>query len=192
MVAARSGDEAGASAPRLVLLSPQGRPLDQGLLEELAREPWLVLLCGHYEGFDERVREGLEPLEISIGDFVLSGGEVPAMVLVDGIARLLPGVVGHPESVRQESFSRPEGGLDFPQYTRPRVYRGMAVPEVLVSGDHGKVAKWREAEAQRRTRARRPDLMEVGTASDGRADAAERGADITERDVPASEEQHNG
>jgi tRNA (guanine37-N1)-methyltransferase len=146
--------------PRRVLLTPQGRRLDQGLLEELAREEWLLILCGHYEGFDERVRLGLKPLEVSIGDYVLSGGEVPAMVLIDGISRLLPGALGAPEGARDDSFARTGGLLEPPQYTRPRVFRGMEVPEVLLGGDHGAVARWREEQALQRTRERRPDLLD--------------------------------
>jgi tRNA (guanine37-N1)-methyltransferase len=146
--------------PRRVLLSPQGRKLDQDLLRELSRERWLMLLCGHYEGFDERVIQGLQPEEVSIGDYVLSGGEVPAMVLLDGIARLLPGALGAPDGAGDDSFSCGGGGLlEAPQYTRPRSFRGMDVPEVLFSGDHGKVKRWREQQARERTKTRRPDLL---------------------------------
>jgi tRNA (guanine37-N1)-methyltransferase len=146
--------------PRRVLLTPQGQRLDQGLLETLAREPWLMLLCGHYEGFDERVLEGLRPLEVSIGDYVLSGGEVPAMVLLDGIARLQAGALGAPDGAEDESFSASRGRLlEAPQYTRPRTFRGMDVPEVLLSGDHGAIARWRDEQARARTRQRRPDLL---------------------------------
>jgi tRNA (guanine37-N1)-methyltransferase len=140
-----------------VLLTTGGRRLDQTKLRELASEERLILLCGRYEGIDERVRLGMEWDEISIGDFVLSGGEVPAMVVLDGLARLLPGVLGHPDSPRDESFEN--GLLEAPHYTRPRVFRGMAVPEVLCSGDHGKVAEWRRAQALAITRERRPDLL---------------------------------
>jgi tRNA (guanine37-N1)-methyltransferase len=157
---AAEGQAAGLGAPRRVMLTPTGRRLDQALLGELAREPWLVILCGHYEGFDERVRLGLQPLEVSLGDFVLSGGELPAMVLIDGVARLIPGVVGDPAGPHDDSFSGThEGLLEGPQYTRPRVFRDMEVPEVLLSGDHGAIAAWRREQALARTRERRPDLL---------------------------------
>jgi tRNA (guanine37-N1)-methyltransferase len=142
---------------RPLMLTPQGRRLDQSTLEGLARAERVLLLCGRYEGFDERVREiGFE--ELSIGDYVLSGGEPAAMVVIDGIARLIPGALGHEESAGDDSFSK--GLLEGPQYTRPPEFRGLTVPEVLVSGHHGEVAKWRHEEALRRTRERRPDLLE--------------------------------
>lgn len=143
-------------ATRLIL-TPQGARLSQGLVEELAVCPRLMMLCGHYEGFDERIRVGLGAREISIGDFVLSGGEPAAMVLIDAVVRLLPGALGHDESAADESFS--SGLLEYPQYTRPREFRGMEVPDVLISGDHGKVAAWRQEQARQRTRQRRPDLL---------------------------------
>ena len=143
---------------RPFLLSPQGRRLDQRLLAELATAERVLLVCGRYEGFDERIREGLGFEELSIGDYVLSGGEAAAMVVVDGIVRLLPGALGHEGSAADDSFS--DGLLEGPQYTRPPVFRGMAVPEVLVSGHHGEVAKWKREQALRRTRERRPDLLE--------------------------------
>lgn len=150
--------------PRRVLLSPQGRKLDQAMLEELAREPWLVLLCGHYEGYDERIPLGLGYEELSIGDYVLSGGELPAAVVIDGVARLIPGVLGAPDGAGSDSFSMGSPGgerlLEGPQYTRPREFRGMTVPEVLLSGDHGAVAAWRRAQALARTAERRPDLLQ--------------------------------
>lgn len=149
--------EAGGT-PRLLLPSPQGRRLTQALVRELSRERHLVILCGHYEGIDERVREGLGAEEISIGDYVLSGGELPAMVIVDAVARLVPGVVGDAASVAEESFS--EGLLDYPHYTRPAEFRGMRVPEVLLSGHHAEIRRWRRREQLRRTRERRPDLLE--------------------------------
>lgn len=139
-----------------VLLTPTGRTLVHEDLERLARLPELLLLCGRYEGFDERIRRGISWEEISIGEYVLSGGEVPAMVLIDGIARLLPGVLGDEESAVRESFQ--DGMLDHPQYTRPREFRGMEVPEVLLSGDHAKIEAWRREEAQRRTREREREL----------------------------------
>lgn len=147
-----------ASPGRLVLLCPSGRRLDQDMLKSFAAEPRLILVAGHYEGFDERLRLGLEPEEVSIGDYVLTGGELPAMVIIDGVARLLPGVLGDPKSAEDESFSG--GLLEYPQYTRPAEYRGMRVPEVLLSGDHEAVEDWRRGEAVRRTRERRPDLLE--------------------------------
>jgi tRNA (guanine37-N1)-methyltransferase len=127
---------------RLIGLSPQGRRLDQPWVAELAREPRLILLCGRYEGFDERIIEILRPELLSIGDFILSGGEVAAMVVVDAVVRLIPGVLGDARSAIDESFG-PEGGLEYPQYTRPRVYRARAVPEILLSGDHAAIARWR-------------------------------------------------
>jgi tRNA (guanine37-N1)-methyltransferase len=141
---------------KVVLLSPQGRRLDQPLVRRLADEPRLILLAGHYEGFDERIRAGLADLEVSLGDFVLSGGEVAAMAVVDAVVRLLPGALGKEESVAEESFSADL--LEYPQYTRPRVFEGMAVPEVLLSGDHARIAAWRREQAEQRTRRRRPDL----------------------------------
>ncbi len=141
-----------------ILLTPQGEKLHQGIVRELAGQQRLLVICGHYEGFDERIRQGLQPREICIGDYVLSGGEPAAMVLVDAVVRLLPGAVGDEQSVEHESFSH--GLLEYPQYTRPREYRGMAVPEVLLSGDHARIAEWREQEAVARTRQRRPDLLE--------------------------------
>ncbi|UCF34970.1 MAG: tRNA (guanosine(37)-N1)-methyltransferase TrmD [Phycisphaerales bacterium] len=143
--------------PVRVILTPQGELLTQKILTELASKPWLVILCGHYEGFDERIRTGIEAREVSIGDYVLSGGEPAAIVLIDGVARLLPGVLGGEESVEEESFSR--GYLEYPQYTRPRDFRGMTVPEVLLSGDHGRIRAWRTEQAKKRTLERRPDLL---------------------------------
>ena len=136
-----------ADAGHLVMLTPAGRRLDQSVVEELARRDRIVLLCGRYEGFDERIRETLEPDEISIGDYVLSGGEVAAMVIVDAVARLVPGVLGDEESARQDSFSGAERLVEGPQYTRPREFRGLQVPDVLLSGDHARIAKWRHDQA---------------------------------------------
>jgi len=146
-----------AVEPELILLTPQGNRFDQSMAEELSRKSRLVLLCGHYEGFDERIRQGLSPREISIGDYVLSGGEAAAMVVIDAVVRLLPGVLGCSESSADESFA--SGLLEYPQYTRPRVFRGMSVPEVLVSGNHAAVEAWRREQSQARTRQRRPDLL---------------------------------
>ncbi len=144
-----------------ILLTPQGEKLTQKLVQELAGLPRLLIICGHYEGFDERVRVGLAPREISIGDYVLSGGEAAAMVLVDAVVRLLPGALGDEGSARDESFT--SGLLEYPQYTRPREFRGLQVPEVLLSGDHGRIARWRRDEALVRTREKRPDLLETAT-----------------------------
>jgi tRNA (guanine37-N1)-methyltransferase len=127
---------------RLVMLSPQGRRLDQEYVGELAGEPRLILLCGRYEGFDERIIEILQPELLSVGDYILSGGEVAAMVLIDAVVRLFPGVLGDDRSAVDESFG-PDGGLEYPQYTRPRIYRGLAVPDILLSGDHAAIARWR-------------------------------------------------
>ncbi len=147
-----------------ILLTPQGEVLRQKRIEELAKEPRLMIIAGHYEGVDERVIDELAPLEISVGDYVLSGGELPAMILIDAIVRLLPGVLGHEDSAAEDSFSPrgPEGMrvLDCPHYTRPQVWKDRVVPEVLLSGDHGAVEKWRMEQMIERTKVRRPDLLE--------------------------------
>ena len=142
---------------RTILLSPGGRPFNQAKAWELSRLPSLTLICGRYEGIDERVRQYFVDEEISIGDYVLTGGEIPAMVLVEAISRLLPGVLGDPESVVEESFS--DNLLEYPQYTRPRDYQGLEVPEILVSGDHKKIRVWQRAEALKKTERVRPDLL---------------------------------
>jgi tRNA (guanine37-N1)-methyltransferase len=147
----------GPEAKRVLLLSPAGRRLDQAYAHALAEEPWLVLICGRYEGVDERVVEGLPAEEVSIGDYVLAGGEVPALVVLEAVARLVPGIVGREESLHQESFQ--EGFLEHPQYTRPQEFRGMRVPEVLLSGDHTRIQEWRRKEALKKTRRVRPDLL---------------------------------
>src|SRR5947209_17120786 len=134
----------------LVMLTPGGRRLTQEVVRDLASHQRLVLLCGRYEGFDERIRIGLKPVEISIGDFICNGGEVPAMVVIDTVIRYVPGVLGDPDSVVEESHSE-EGRLEYPQYTRPRVFRGMEVPEVLLSGNHQAVARWREQQSLARS-----------------------------------------
>jgi tRNA (guanine37-N1)-methyltransferase len=139
-----------------ILLSPQGRLFDQQLALELSRHPRLLLIAGHYEGFDERITEGLRPLELSIGDYVLTGGELPAMVVVDAVVRLLPGALGAEEGAAEETFA--DGLLEHPQYTRPRDFRGMRVPDVLLSGNHGAIADWRLEQRKNRTKLRRPDL----------------------------------
>lgn len=143
VVAAVEAVQARADPPgRLILLSPQGRRLDQPKVEELAREPRLTLICGRYEGFDERVIEIVQPERLSVGDYVLSGGEVAAMVVMDAVIRLIPGVLGDAQSAVDESFG-PDGGLEYPQYTRPRVFRSLPVPEILLNGDHAAIAEWR-------------------------------------------------
>ncbi len=147
-----------AGPVRVILMSPQGRRLDQRLVEALAAESHLALVCGHYEGVDERVREHLVDDEVSVGDYVLTGGELPALVLIDAVARYIPGVLGKSESAEEESFR--DGLLEYPQYTRPEDYRGWRVPEVLLSGHHAMIARWRRRESLRRTLERRPDLLE--------------------------------
>jgi len=150
--------QADATPGKVVLLTPQGRRMDQALVKELADQPRLILLAGHYEGFDERIRTGLADMEVSLGDFVLSGGEIAAMALVDAIVRLLPGALGKDESSHEESFSM--GLLEYPQYTRPREFRGLTVPDVLLSGNHAEIRRWRQEQAQLRTMQRRPDVWE--------------------------------
>lgn len=152
--------QAGATpAGHLVMLSPQGRQLTQQVVEELAEKPRILLLCGRYEGFDERIRLILRPDEISLGDFVLNGGEVAAMAVIDSVVRLIPGVLGDEESSCRDSFSGARHLLDHAQYTRPRSFRGHDVPEVLLSGNHEAIAQWRAANQMERTRQRRPDLL---------------------------------
>jgi tRNA (guanine37-N1)-methyltransferase len=143
---------------RVILTSPAGRPFRQEIARELATEEHLLLICGSYEGFDERVRECLADDELSIGDYVLTNGALPAMVIIDSVTRLLPGVLGDDESSVDESFS--DGLLEYPQYTRPAEFRGMNVPEVLLSGDHAAIERWRREQARLRTGQRRPDLLE--------------------------------
>jgi tRNA (guanine37-N1)-methyltransferase len=152
-------DALGEGPRRSILLSPAGRRLDQALVRELALEPWLVLICGRYEGVDERVVEGLAAEEISIGDYVLAGGEVPALVVLEAVTRLVPGVIGREESHEQDSFGA-DGVLDHPHYTRPAEFRGMAVPDVLLSGNHAEIERWRREAALEKTRRNRPDLLE--------------------------------
>jgi tRNA (guanine37-N1)-methyltransferase len=147
----------GAANVPTILLSPQGRVLDQQTVQELAQYPRILLLCGRYEGIDERVVEYLVTDEISIGDYVLSGGEIPAMVVIDAVTRLLPGALGSDESARRESFS--DGLLDYPQYTRPAEYRGFRVPEVLLGGNHAEIERWRKRKSLEKTRRRRPELL---------------------------------
>ena len=142
---------------RVILLSPAGRKFNQAIARELAQAGQLLLICGSYEGFDERIREHLADDELSIGDYVLTNGALPAMVIIDAVTRLLPGVLGDDESSTEESFS--EGLLEYPHYTRPAEFRGMKVPEVLLSGNHAEIAKWRAEQARLRTAERRPDLL---------------------------------
>jgi tRNA (guanine37-N1)-methyltransferase len=143
----------------LVMLSPQGAKLDQALVEKLAGCERLMLLCGRYEGFDERIRTGLEPLEVSAGDFITNGGEVPAMLVIDAVIRLVPGVLGDETSSKYESFAD-SGLLEYPQYTRPAEFRGMRVPDVLQSGNHQEIDRWRREQSLERTRQRRSDLLD--------------------------------
>lgn len=153
---------------RRILLSPQGRTFDQSLANEYAASQRLLLICGHYEGFDQRIIDLLQPEELSIGNYVLTGGEIPALAVVDAVVRLLPGVVGHPEATACESF---QGELlDYPQYTRPREFRGLSVPDVLLTGNHAEIAAWRRQQAARRTRERRPDLLRGTRAEPDEAD----------------------
>jgi len=158
-IEALAGEKGAGRAVRVVYLSPQGQPLSQEKLSELAEGPPLLLVCGRYEGIDQRVLDLAVDEEISIGDYVLSGGEIPAMVLIEGIIRLLPGVLGNPASIQTESF---QGGavLEGPHYTRPPIYRDLSVPEILRSGDHAAIEKWRRKNAQSRTLERRPDLTD--------------------------------
>lgn len=173
LTGAGDSPESAAKGVRVVLLSPQGRVLTQSLAAELAGSERVVIICGRYEGVDERVAQALATDEVSIGDYVLSGGEPAAVVLVDAVVRLLPGALGNETSAVNESFS--EGLLDFPHYTRPPEFRGVRVPEVLLGGNHAEVARWRRRESLRKTRRNRPDLF-------SRADVSERERDELERD----------
>jgi len=150
-------DRADTGRGRVVMMTPQGTPFRQADARRLATLPHLVLVCGRYEGVDERVREGWVDEELSLGDFVLTGGELPALAVIDAVARLTPGVLGNEASHADESFEA--GLLEYPQYTRPREFRGRTVPEVLLSGDHGRIARWRAEQALERTKERRPDLI---------------------------------
>ncbi|HEU4865308.1 MAG TPA: tRNA (guanosine(37)-N1)-methyltransferase TrmD [Actinomycetota bacterium] len=153
-----AAESLGPGNRRTLLLSPAGRRLDQALVRELAAEPWLVLIAGRYEGVDERVVQGLPAEEVSIGDYVLSGGEIPALVVIEAVTRLVPGVIGREESHERDSFGD-KGLLDHPHYTRPAEFRGMEVPEVLRSGDHAEIERWRREAALEKTRRNRPDLL---------------------------------
>src|SRR5689334_10590034 len=163
--------EGAGGTGRLLLLSPRGRPLDQETVRAFANGPGVTLICGRFEGVDERVIENRSIEEISLGDFVLSGGEPAAIALIDACVRLLPGVVGRAETLEEESFAA--GLLEYPHYTRPQVWQGQAVPEVLVSGDHRRIAEWRREQAERLTRERRPDLWRRYAASKPGATAME-------------------
>ena len=145
---------------KLVMLTPAGERLTQRIVEKLATEPRLLLLCGRYEGFDDRIRQVLDPREISVGDFVCNGGEVPAMVVIDAVIRLIPGVLGDEASAADESHSEP-GRLEYPQYTRPRVFRGLEVPEILLSGNHGAIAQWRREQSEKRSRTNRKQRADL-------------------------------
>ena len=155
------GPEAGCP---VILLTPQGRVFNQKIAMELVRHPRLALICGRYEGVDERIREHLVTDEISIGDYVLTGGELPALILIDAISRLIPGVLGDPDGAMDDSHAT--GLLEYPHYTRPPEYRGWGVPEILLSGNHAKIEKWRREQSLRRTLKRRPDLMDNATLSE--------------------------
>ena len=144
-----------------ILLTPQGKTFNQGIADDLSKKTRLMIICGRYEGFDERIRSGIDALEISIGDYVLTGGEIPAMVVIDSISRLVPGVLGGDDSLQDESFMNRM--LEYPQYTRPAEFRGMKVPEVLKSGHHSKIEEWRMENAILRTQERRPDLLKEKT-----------------------------
>jgi len=145
--------------PKVILMSPTGRRFDQQMAKQLSRESHLIIICGHYEGVDHRVIEHLIDMEISIGDYILTNGAIAAVVFVDAIARLLPGTLGHERSAVDDSFSSERSGLEGPQYTRPAEFRGWKVPEVLLSGNHAEIAKWRKEQAMKRTRENRPDLL---------------------------------
>lgn len=151
-----------AEPGQLIMLTPSGRRLDQKLVEELSEKQRLLLLCGRYEGFDERIAQGLKPMEVSVGDFICNGGEVPAMLLIDSVIRLIPGVLGAEASAKYDSFSADQL-LEYPQYTRPREFRGMEVPEILLSGNHPAIADWRREQSLQRTRERRGDLLDENT-----------------------------
>ena len=155
----------GESPGQLIMLTPQGRKLDQKLVEELAQQKRLLLLCGRYEGFDDRIRQGLQPMEVSVGDFICNGGEVPAMLLIDAVIRLIPGVLGDETSHKYDSFSE-SGMLEYPQFTRPREFRGMTVPEVLLNGNHQEIQRWQQQQSLKRTQERRSDLVPPGAGDD--------------------------
>jgi tRNA (guanine37-N1)-methyltransferase len=176
----------GTNPGQLIMLTPAGERLTTPVVQELAQQERLILLCGRYEGFDERIRQGLRPREISVGDFVCNGGEVPAMVLIDTVIRYVPGVLGDPDSLAEESHNEP-GRLEYPQYTRPRVFRGMEVPDILLSGDHKAVARWRDQQSGIRTQGAPGSFQrqksagnshEEPIAEGGRADPEDRQRDV--------------
>jgi tRNA (guanine37-N1)-methyltransferase len=173
---------------RVILLTPQGRLLTQAIVHELAALPRLILICGHYEGVDERVREALAEDEISIGDYVVSGGEIAALVLVDAVARAVPGVVGSPAALSEESHAA--GLLEYPQYTRPADFRGMQVPAILLSGHHAEIARWRRRQSLLRTALRRPDLL--ARAALTAAERAWLAEELNQRGVPTGAEPAGG
>ncbi len=150
--------------PLVILMTPQGKRFEQAEAKRLAKMPWIIFICGHYEGVDERIREHLADEELSIGDYVLTGGELPALVVIDAVVRLVPGVLGDEESASKDSFWN--GLLEYPHYTRPADFRGYKVPEVLLSGHHAEIEKWRRKESLRRTYLRRPDLLETANLSE--------------------------
>ena len=154
------------SNAKTLLLSPQGKRLDQPMVESLSENDHYIVLCGRYEGFDQRVIDVLQPQEISIGDFILNGGEVAAMVLIDSLIRMVPGVLGDENSCIEDSFSSGNRMLEFPQYTRPREFRGFSVPEILLSGNHEKIRQWRKEQSIEKTREQRPDLLPVDNSAD--------------------------
>lgn len=171
-----------------ILLTPQGRPFNQAAATRYAACDRLLLICGHYEGFDERIIQLLQPEEVSLGDFVLTGGELAALAVIDSVVRLLPGALGHEEAAAHESFQR--GLLDHPQYTRPRDYEGLRAPDVLLSGNHAEIEAWRRAEAEARTRQRRPDLLARQPAAPAPPTAAGRAILTAHRRFPESEALH--
>jgi tRNA (guanine37-N1)-methyltransferase len=172
----------------LVMLTPGGRRLDQRLVEELAGQRRLVLLCGRYEGFDDRIREGLRPLEVSVGDFVCNGGEVPAMLIIETVMRLVPGVLGDETSARYESFAK-EDCLEYPQFTRPREYRGMVVPEVLVNGNHAEIEVWRQAQSRLKTERVRSERSRMEA---GRVEASESAPGADRLSPPSGGSERTG
>jgi tRNA (guanine37-N1)-methyltransferase len=184
--AVRAMDEAPG---RVVLLTPQGRLLSQGVVDELVAEPRLILLCGHYEGVDERIRTQFVDEEVSIGDYVLSGGEYAAMVLIDAVVRRLPGTLGGADSLLEESHT--DGLLEYPQYTRPAEFRGMKVPDILLSGNHPAVAKWRREQRVIRTALRRPDLLDKACLSDAERRLAAQAISDSATDVSANDAGDN-
>lgn len=167
--------------PHFIYMSPQGRPLDQKLVEELAAHRHIILLCGHYEGVDERILDSLVDEEISIGDYVLTGGELPAMVLIDAVSRTIPGVLSNEGSYADESHNN--GVLEYPQYTRPYEFNGMKVPDILLSGHHANINKWRRLQALKRTREKRPDLFE-------KLELTESDKKLLEEDSRQASDQH--